>query len=116
MRKHLLTGEELVYRANLHWIVFLKPAFFLSVALFFLAFGNLLFPDIVVSNLSDSIASFGYYGLDSVRWAGVAILVLFAMPTALSPMIRKMTSEFWVSNKREFVEFRRQVQEQIDTL
>jgi uncharacterized membrane protein YdbT with pleckstrin-like domain len=103
MRKYLLTGETLVYRANLHWIVFLKPAVVVAPALLFAVSGNFILPEFAVSFLPSSLLSFRYFGLDAIRLTGLALLVFGGIPTAVPPLLRRMTSEFWVSNKRVLV-------------
>jgi uncharacterized membrane protein YdbT with pleckstrin-like domain len=103
MRQHLLTGEKLVYKAKLHWIIFLKPMIFLVLSLTLLAFGNHILPDIFSSNLPGALVSFRFYGLDLVRCLGMATLLLMCVPTSIYPLVRAWTSEFWVSNKRVLI-------------
>ena len=103
MRQHLLTGEELVYKANLHWIIFLKPLVFLLLSLTLLVPGNHILPDIVSSNLPGAVESFRFHGLDLVRCLAMAVLLLLCLPMSLQPLIRRWTSEFWVSNKRVLI-------------
>ncbi|MBI3582442.1 MAG: PH domain-containing protein [Nitrospinae bacterium] len=74
--QNLMTGERIIYRAKLHWIVFLFPSVFLFVAL------------VVFLN--------GYVS------AGVFFL-LIAVLTVSSSLITFYTSEFGVTNKRVLI-------------
>lgn len=81
--EHLLDGERIVYRARLHWIVYLLPLSLLAAAVALLACWQLLvWPE-------------RHY----LVWAaGVALLL--ALVTAIGPWIRCRSSEFAVTNKR----------------
>src|SRR5690348_13688638 len=75
---NLLTGESVIYRARLHWIVFLWPIIWLIVAI--LLFG----------------AGEGAAGL------GVIALILF-IATGIGSLVSYVTSEFGVTTKRVLV-------------
>jgi uncharacterized membrane protein YdbT with pleckstrin-like domain len=72
---HLLSGEKVVYRAHLHWIIFFWSVFILLVGAALLV----LFPD-------------NYIVGAAVLAAGILAL--------LWPLIRYKTSEYAVTNKR----------------
>ena len=76
VEKHLMPGEQIEYRANLHWLVFLLPIllFIPGIWLFFV-------------------------GGDIARVFAL-ILIAGALVTALGPVIERRTSEFAVTNKR----------------
>jgi len=71
--KNLMDGETIIYRSQLHWIVFLWPVIWFVLAIF-------------------------YTGADSV---GLGVFVfLVAILTAISSFINYSTSEFGITNKR----------------
>ncbi len=76
---HLLTGEQIVYRARLHWIIFGA-----SIAL--VALGLVLAIVLQATQLD-----YWYLGIALV---GIGLLM------AIGPAIRYLTSEFAVTNKR----------------
>lgn len=76
--KHLMTGENILYRARLHWVVFIWPAIWFLVA-------------IVFFSSVDVIAAVG------------GIFVLIALLTGIASFIKYSTSEFGVTNKRVIV-------------
>jgi len=76
---HLLTGERIVYRAKLHWTIFLTS---LVVVLLGIGLGILL-------QLVEPAYSYAGLGL-----AGVGLLL------AIGPAIQYVTSEFAVTDKR----------------
>jgi uncharacterized membrane protein YdbT with pleckstrin-like domain len=76
--KNLMSGERIVYRTKLHWIVFLWPIIFLILAVVFLASGK-------------EIAILG------------ALFILIALLSALSAFISFKTSEFGITNKRVLI-------------
>src|SRR4029077_15877126 len=80
VEKHLMPGEQIEYRANLHWLVFILPTllFIAAIWLFFSLGGN--------------IAKF----LAPILIVGVRV-------TGLIAVIERMTSEFAVTNKRVLI-------------
>lgn len=76
IEQNLMAGEKVIYRAKIHWIVFLWPAIFLLVAL------------VVFANFG---AAFG------------GIFILLAALAGLSSFITYTTSEFGVTDKRVLV-------------
>ena len=75
-----MPGEQIEYRANLHWLVFILPTllFIAAIWLFF--------------SLGGSIAKFL-----------ALILIVGALVTGLHAVIERMTSEFAVTNKRVLI-------------
>ncbi len=73
--KHLLQGERVVYRAKVHWIIFV--------------------PSVVFVALGSAVAPF----LREYWWAGAAIAAL-GLLSAIGPYTRYATSEFAVTDKR----------------
>ncbi len=80
--ENLMRGENVLYRAKLHWVVFLRPAIWLFIAL-------------VVGAL---LSIFG----GRAALAGGA-LVWIAILTGIPALIRFWTSEFAVTDKRVMV-------------
>ena len=78
IEKNLMNGESIVYRTNLHWVVFLWPIIWLVVAIMFFTGGG------------DAAA------------AG-ALFILIAILTGIASFINFKTSEFGISNKRVIV-------------
>jgi len=75
---NLMSGEEIVYRAKLHWVVFLWPVIWLVVALLFFSSGG-----------------------DAA--AGGGLFILIAIATGIASFINYSTSEFGITNKRVMV-------------
>ena len=80
VEKHLMPGEQIEYRANLHWLVFILPTllFIAAIWLFFSLGGN--------------IAKFL-----------ALILIVGVLVTGLIAVIERRTSEFAVTNKRVLI-------------
>ncbi len=76
--QNLMSGEQVVYRTKLHWIIFLWPIIFIILAFVFLASGK-------------EIAMLG------------GIFFLIALFSALSAFISFKTSEFGITNKRVLI-------------
>ena len=88
VKKLLMPGENIVYRAYLHWAVFLRPI------LWFIAFWLCI--------------AGSFYGSDAVVgvWAlifGALIFVVILPLTALHAFVARRTSEFTVTNKRVLI-------------
>ena len=79
IEENLMSGEKLLYRTKLHWIVFLWP-----IIWFFLAFLSFI--------------SF----ISGVVILGVIFLVI-ALVTGLSSLVTYLTSEFGLTDKRVLV-------------
>ena len=79
VEKNLMPGEQIEYRANLHWLVFLLPIllFIPAVWLYFV-------------------------GGDIARFLAV-ILIVGVLVTGLIAVIERRTSEFAVTNKRVLI-------------
>ena len=74
---NLMSEEEIVYQAKVHWVVFLWPAIWLSIAL------SLLF-------FSDTVYAGG-------------IFIMIAIVTGVNSIIYFLTSELGITNKRVMV-------------
>jgi len=77
----MLPGETVDYRAHLHPIIFLQPAFFALVGLSFIVFG------------------FVNQGL-SYFWMLGAVFLLYAAGVGIDRAIHYLSSEFAITNKR----------------
>ncbi len=84
---NLIENESVVYRAKLHWIFFLKPAFF---ALVLIAASSAFF--YFASQVSEN-------GATAMRWIGGALIVLAAISIVVA-VIRRSSREYAVTNKR----------------
>jgi uncharacterized membrane protein YdbT with pleckstrin-like domain len=80
VEQHLMPGEQIVHRAQLHWAVYLWPIFSLVAAIW-------LF----------------FVGGDAAIGFGVLILFVVVPVTALTALVARRTSEFAVTNKRVLI-------------
>ena len=81
VEKNLLPGETVDYRAHLHPIIFLHPAFFALIGLSFVVFGLLN-------------AGLSYF------WMLSAVFLLYAAGVGADRAIHYASSEFAVTSKR----------------
>ena len=79
VEKHLMPGEQIEYRANLHWLVFLLPILLFIVAIWLFFVGS------------------------DIAKVFALILIVGVFVTALGPVIERRTSEFAVTNKRVLI-------------
>lgn len=84
IENNLMNDESIVYRANLHWIIFLWPIVWFLVAIIIIAAG---------------------IGVEAVKDAAfvASIPLLFAILTGIRPFIKYSTSEFGITNKRVII-------------
>ncbi len=75
---NLMTGENVIYRTRLHWIVFIWPAIWFVVAM------------MLISGSSSSATAGGLF-------------ILIAIIAGISAFISYATSEFGITNKRVIV-------------
>ncbi len=87
VERNMISGENVVYRARLHWIVMLAP---LIIAIVLAAAG--IAAILVNRNNQDSYARI-------VLWFGIACLVLAAVSLVVG-ILHRGASEFAVTNKR----------------
>ena len=76
IEQNLMTGENILYRGKLHWVVFFWPAVWLIVATMFFASGVV---------------------------AAGGLFILGAIVTGIASFIAYTTSEFGITNKRVLV-------------
>jgi len=86
--KNLIAGESVMYRARLHWILFVKPGL---VSFVFIAAAFLLF------YVAFSGGAPGQTSL--MLWGGALLLVVSAIPLA-SAAVKFSSAEFAATNKR----------------
>jgi len=91
--KHLIAGETVQYETRLHWIVMLGHT--LIAAVLVLIGGSLLLAP--WSSLKGGEAASG-----TLRWAGVACLVVAAIFLGIG-LVRRSATEMAVTNKRVIV-------------
>ena len=75
IENNLMPGEKITYRANLHWVVFLRPIGWLFIAILFFIYGG-------------DAAVIG------------PIFVLIAIIDGIGSVVTYKTSEFGITNKR----------------
>ena len=75
-----MPGEQIEYRANLHWLVFILPTLLLIAAIW------------LFFSLGGNIAKFL-----------ALILIVGVLVTGLHALVERMTSEFAVTNKRVLI-------------
>ena len=79
IEKNLMSGESIVYRGKLHWVVFLWPVIWFLLAIIFFTSGG------------DDTAAVG------------ALLIIIAIATGITSFTNHKTSEFGITNKRVIV-------------
>jgi len=84
VEENLMPGEQITYRANLHWIIYAAPLFFGLVGIFLIA------------------SSLGNRDQAALGGLGVLFLIVAGL-LGLSRWITSRTSEFAVTNKRVIV-------------
>jgi uncharacterized membrane protein YdbT with pleckstrin-like domain len=80
VEKNLMPGEQIEYRANLHWLVFILPTLLLIAAIW------------LFFSLGGTVAKFL-----------ALILIVGVLVTGLHAQVERMTSEFAVTNKRVLI-------------
>src|ERR1051326_6499352 len=85
--QNLISGENVAYRARLHWILFVKPGL---IAMVIVVFALLLF---YAANLGERLST----GTSVLAWIGV--LVIAAIPPLVA-FLKWHSAEFAVTNKR----------------
>ena len=85
IEKNLMSGESIIYRSKLHWVIFFWPAFWFVVAV--------IFSIASVVNTSD-IRMVAFFGIPPV---------LIALVMGISAFITYKSSEFGITNKRVIV-------------
>ena len=99
--KHLMQGEQVVFRTRRHWITFRRPIFiFLIGLLLFIA--GMLWKD---QNYAETA---GEYAL--------AVAAVIALLLAIPAFVDRLTSEFAVTNKRVIVKVGWMERRSIETL
>ena len=88
VEQNLVTGEAVVYRGSLHWIVLLRPAL---IALLLAAPG--------IAMLYESTSTDQTYNKEALIGAGV-FMVLIGATVFGTGMVRRKAAEFAVTNKR----------------
>jgi uncharacterized membrane protein YdbT with pleckstrin-like domain len=86
IENNLISGESVTYRARLHWIVLVKPAF---ISLLLILVAALLF--YMRSREPDELAM--------LVWIGGGLLIASVIPIGIAEMKRR-AAEFGVTNKR----------------
>ncbi|MFP4172628.1 MAG: PH domain-containing protein [Candidatus Hydrogenedentota bacterium] len=105
--RNLEPGEEVVYRARLHWMLFLKPVawWVAAIALYVIA-GRLL---------SFLPAEAHSVGQTARTWGGLILFALAFLQT-LSVLLTYISSEFAVTNRRLIVKVGLVRRESLETL
>jgi uncharacterized membrane protein YdbT with pleckstrin-like domain len=80
VEKNLMPGEQIEYRANLHWLVFILPTLLLIAAIW------------LFFSLGGTVAKFL-----------ALILIVGVLVTGLHALVERVTSEFAVTNKRVLI-------------
>ena len=85
VEKNLLSGETVEYRARLHPVIFLQPAFFATLAVALLIYGLASQPPMVPV------------------WGAGAVLLLCAAVLGIDRLVHYLTAEFAITNKRVLI-------------
>ena len=86
--KNLISGEFITYRAQLHWILFVKPGL---VSILMIGIAALLF----YAGFNGTLPA----GAASLNWIALGLLVISTVPILLAALNRR-SAEFAVTNKR----------------
>jgi len=84
IESNLMKDEQLVYRANIHWMIFLWPMIWTVLGIWIVFMGTQSSPE----------------AGDSLIGVGMGTIILLALPSWLSAVIYKLTTEFGVTSKR----------------
>lgn len=107
VERNLEPGEEVVYRATLHWMLFLKPVAWWAAAIaLYVIVGRLL------SYLPAEAHSVGH----SVRMWGGLVLFALAFLQTVGVVLTYISSEFAVTNRRLIVKVGLVRRESLETL
>ncbi len=79
---NLMPEEQVIYRTQLHWVVFIRPAIFLIIAILIFTMGD---PQSAIAGLLATLALF---------------FLLAAIIDGVGAFIKLKTSEFGLTNKR----------------
>ncbi|MFO7774571.1 MAG: PH domain-containing protein [Candidatus Hydrogenedentota bacterium] len=107
VERNLEPGEEVVYQAKLHWILFLKPVAWWAAAIALYLIAGRLLP-----HLPGGVQSVGH----TVRMWGSLILFALAFLQTLSVVLTYISSEFAVTNRRLIVKVGLVRRESLETL
>ena len=97
LEQHLLAGERIVYRAHLHWIVYITP-----IAL------------LVLAAAAAAAVALGLLPHDVL--IGAAVVLALAAALAVPPWLRCRSSEFAVTDKRVVVKLGLVQRDSLETL
>lgn len=91
IQRNLLNNEKIIYFTHMHWIVFFMPAFLMFLAFLMSIFGSSLF--------RISVPFFNF----SISQMMTFFLLMIALITFLDALIRYLTSEYGITNKRVLI-------------
>jgi uncharacterized membrane protein YdbT with pleckstrin-like domain len=83
--KNLLSNEVVIYRANLHWAIFINAFLYLFLSLLTCAFNVWITEP------------------NQILWTISLLALVFALISGISSYIRLKTSEFAITNKRVLI-------------
>ena len=83
--KNLLSNEVVIYRANLHWAIFINAFVYLSLSVLTCAFNVWITEP------------------NQILWTISLLALVFALISGISSYIRLKTSEFPITNKRVLI-------------
>src|SRR5579863_2554104 len=90
--KHLMTGEQVMYRTRRHWVVFLSPLLLVLAGLVLGVWGWTQPPE-----------GQQRFGLGTVLMIAGGLLIVFGVLKFLPRLVDFATSEFAVTNRRVIV-------------
>ena len=99
--KHLMQGEQVVYRTRRHWIIFRRPILIFLIGLLVFVAGMIWKDQKYAETLGE--------------WA-LPVAAVLALLMAIPPFIDRITSEFAVTNKRVIVKVGWMSRRSIETL
>lgn len=88
--KNLMDGEEVLYKAKIHWFIYLSPLFWLLIGIF------LISVDADATDTSDIAAYFVLVGI---------VLIVLAIAKLIGAWITRSTTELGITTKRVIAKF-----------
>ena len=108
--KNLMEGERIVHRADLHWVIFIRPLIWTLIAGLVVVRGNAWtqlglkrVPPEVMDLIPHSWIAFLAGNSTPINPLAILVIALIVIPLWLTELVAFLSSEFGVSNKRVLI-------------